>query len=146
MYTIAQIEDAIISRLRAQLTYLRTCESLGDFLLSEAEDLTKLFPAVYVAYEGGEYNHEVSGMQDRRMTFSVIVMVKSLRGQEEARHGQGSEKGAYEVLDDVREALTDQTCGLEIDPLLPLDEAAVEGTKSLAIYGIRFRTRCRFTL
>jgi len=146
MYTIDQIEDAIISRLQAQLTYLKTCASLGEFLLDEVEDITVRFPAAYVAYERGEYHHAVSGVQDRIMTFVVVVMVKSLRGQEEARHGMGSEKGAYELLEDVRSALSDQDLGLQIDPLLPVDEQALEGDKQLAMYGIRFRTRCRTTL
>lgn len=146
MYTIAQIEDAIIERLKTQLTYLKTCAPLADYLVDEIEDITIRFPAAYVVYSEGSFDHAMSGVQDRPMIFAVIVMAKNLRGDIAARHGQGAEKGAYEMLEDVRETLTGQKCGLDIDELLPLDEGPTEGTEAVAQYGIRFGTRCRFTL
>lgn len=148
MYTIDQVEDAILARLNGQIAYLKTCTSLGEWLsdLADLEDITIRYPAAYLFYDGGEYDQDANVVQDRRMRFTVLVMVKSLRGQEAARHGQGAEKGAYDLLDDVRAALSNQACGLDIDPLLPVDEAAVEGTREQAIYAIRFETRCRFTL
>lgn len=143
MYTIGQIEDAILERLQDQLTYLKTCDSLGEYLRDTVEDITIRFPATYVVYEGGIFSHEMSGVQDREMTFSVIAMAKNLRGDREARHGKGAEKGAYEMIEDARAALTNYACGLDIDPLLPTDEESIEGTDQMAAYGIRFKTRCR---
>ena len=145
MYTIDQIEDAIIARLNTQLTYLITCDSLGEHLMDEIENITLRFPAAYTVYSAGRYMH-ASGVQDREMEFIVILMAKSLRGDKAARHGQGSEKGVYEMLEDTRAALTGQKCGLDIDELLPIDEDGIEGTKEMAAYGIRFKTRCRFNL
>lgn len=147
MYTIAQIEDAIIARLKAQITYLKTCDSLGEGLLDEVEDITIRFPAAYVIYApGGRYDHSTSGVQDRHMEFLVVLWAKNLRGDVAARHGQGTEKGAYEMLEDARAALSGQACGLDIDELLPVDEELIESTEAMAGYGIRFKTRCRGTL
>ena len=145
MYSIGQIEDAIVARLKAQLTYLKTCDSLNEDLLGEIETLTIRPPAAYVIYNSGRYEHR-TGVQDRFMEFLVILMAKNLRGDRAARHGTGPEKGVYEMLDDARKALTDQSCGLDIDPLLPGDEELIGGTKEMAAYGIRFKTRCRFMI
>lgn len=146
MYTITQIEDAMIARLENQISYLRTCDSLGAFLVDEAEDLTIRFPATYVVYDRGDYNHMVSGVQDKAMIFNVVVMARNLRGSGAARRGEGSDKGAYDLLEDARAALTNQNCGLDIDPLIPVDEEPIEGTRDVAIYVIRFKTRTRFII
>jgi phage gp37-like protein len=144
--TIAEIEEAIIARLGAELPYLRTCSSLGSFLARDPKEvagLTPLCPAVYVVYQGAEYSHRMAGVQDRAMTFNAVALVRNLRGEPAPRHGQGVEKGVYEVLEDVRAALTGRDCGIQIDPLLPVSEQAITGARDLAVYGISFRTRCR---
>lgn len=50
------------------------------------------------------------------------------------------------MLDDVRAALTSHSCGLDMDPLLPGIEQAVDGDSRLSVYGITFETRCRFMI
>jgi len=146
MPTITEIENAIVDELKTRLIYLQTCKSLGEALTHDAADLAIQVPAAYVVYEGGRYDHIMSGTQDRVMNFSVIVTAKNLRGEAEARRGQGATKGAYDLLDDVRAALSDNSVGLAIDPLLPVDENAIENTENAAVYAIRFATRVRFTL
>jgi phage gp37-like protein len=146
MYRITEIEKAIIARLKSQISYLRTCASLGDYLKSKAEEQALNFPAAYVIYERGTYSRTVSDAQDKRIYISVITMTENLRGQEEVRHGFGSEKGAYDLLDDVRDALSDQTCGLDIYPLLPEEENILGGDENFAVYGIRFRSQHRYDL
>jgi len=146
MPTITEIEDAIINELKAKLTYLQTCKSLGEALTHDAADLAVRVPAAYVVYEGGRYDHVMSGTQDHFMNFAVIVVAKNLRGEAEARRGQGATKGAYDLLDEVRAALSNNAVGLAIDPLLPVDETAIENTEKSAAYAIRFATRVRFTL
>ena len=64
-------------------------------------------------------------------------------GRPSPRHGAAGEKGVYEVLEDVRAALTGQDCGIAIEPLLPVSDKAISGSRDLAVYGIRFKTRCR---
>lgn len=147
MYRIDEIEDAIIARLQDQLSYLRTCASLGEIPSDDAdlEALVARGAAVYVVHTSGEYDHSASGTQDVTMEFELLCMTRNLRGEDKARRGQGTEKGAYTLLNDVRAALTEQACGLTIDPLLPSSHALVGMTASLAAYAIRFGTRCRFS-
>jgi phage gp37-like protein len=146
MPTITNIENAIIEYLKTELTYLKTCQSLGEVLIDDAADIALHTPAAYVVYEGGRYDHVMSGTQDRFMNFAVVVVAENLRGEAEARRGQGAAKGAYDLLDDVRAALSDNAVGLAIDPLLPIDENAIENTERAAVYAIRFATRTRYTL
>lgn len=149
MLTVTDVENAIIARLRSEIPYLRTCGSLAEFLASDIEqieELAPLLPAAYVVYGGGRFDHKMSGIQDRRMTFLVVVVVRNLRDNEAVRHGRAGEKGIYDLLEDVRAALTDTDCGIEIDPLLPEAEEPIAGTTDLAVYGISFGTKCRATL
>lgn len=143
MLTIDQIEDAVVEELTDELGYLKTCKPLAEYLRDEVEDLTVRCPAAYVVYLGGTFENLPGNAQDRTMNFLVIVMAQNLRGDEAARHGQGFERGVYEMLEDVRSTLSDETCGLNISGLLPQDEEAIDiGTQNLAVYGIRFETRC----
>ncbi len=149
MYTITQIEDAILATLRDNLPNVETCESLGEFLSSNIEEdrlLSLRRPAVYVIYERGRYSHKMSGVQQRDMIFRVVAMLENLRGDAAARRGAASEAGAYDVLESIRAALTGNQCGLAIDPLLPLHEEAISGNSATAVYGISFKTGCRFIL
>jgi len=146
MYRISEVERAIIERLRRQIPYLRVCTSLARFLVDDMEEAVLNFPAVCVAYQGGEYEHRLNGIQDRRMTFTIFVAARNERGDEASRHGHGEEAGVYGMLDDVRAALTSHSCGLDMDPLLPGIEQAVDGDSRLSVYGITFETRCRFMI
>jgi phage gp37-like protein len=144
--TIAQIEDAIVSRLASGLPFLRTCSSLADFFaadLAAIAGLTTLCPAAYVVYTGAEYSYKMGAVQEREMAFTVIAAVRNLRGEPAPRLGAAGETGVYEVLESIRTALTGQDCGIAIEPLLPVSEKAVSGSRDLAVYGIRFKTRCR---
>lgn len=147
MASLTTIEQAIIGRLSTTLPYLKTCGSLSEFLsrnVSEIEELSPLCPAAFVVYQRGAYSQKMSGVLDREMIFSVIVAVRDLRGDAAVRNGAAGDKGIYDVLEDVRTTLTDQTCGIDIDPFAPVSEEAVAGTRNFAVYEIRFRTRGRF--
>ncbi|MGD9505358.1 MAG: phage protein Gp37 [Syntrophobacteraceae bacterium] len=149
MYTAGQIEDAITERLKSQMPGLRECASLARFLTAKGADRDGerlLSPAVYVVYSRGKYSHAWNGVQDREMFFNVVAMVENLRGDVAARHGEGSETGAYELIEAVRATLSGEQCGLDIDPLAPVSEEAIRGDATMAMYGITFRTSCRFAI
>ncbi|MFZ2447496.1 MAG: phage protein Gp37 [Syntrophobacteraceae bacterium] len=149
MPTASQIEQAIIGRLAGELPYIRTLGSISEFLsrdIGVIEEIAPLCPAAYVIYGRGKFSQKMSGWQDREMVFGVIVVVRNLRGDSAVRHGAGDEKGIYEVLEDVRAALSNQSCGVDMDPLAPLSEEAVAGGRDFAVYEILFTTRCRFAL
>lgn len=146
MITVTQIEQAIQGRLKHQVPYLRVVGSLADFLTADLADAALLTPAAYVVFERGEISHGTMRMQSIDLTFAVIAVVANERGDEATRHGSGTVKGVYQVLDDIRAALTYQTVGLDIEPLMPTAMQAVTGTESLAVYGITFETRCEDTI
>ena len=149
MPSITEIEQAIIGRLTDSISYLRTRGSISEFLgrdIAAIEEMSPLCPAAYVIYGRGKYSQKLSGRLDREMTFGVIVIVRNFRGETELRHGGAGEKGAYEVLEDVREALSGQSCGIEMDPLEPVSEQAVAGSRDFAVYEVLFKTKCRFAL
>lgn len=146
---IAEIEQALIGRLSSEIPYLRTCGSLAEFLsrdIGVLEDMAPLCPAAYVVYVLGRFFQKLSGCNDREMLFAVAVVVRNFRAESSVRHGSPGEKGAYEVLEDVRRVLSGQACGVEMEPLLPVSEEAVAGSREFAVYKIIFRTRCRFAL
>lgn len=146
MSVIAEIEDAIIGRLSASISYLRTCDSLSSLLqrdINAIEQIAPLCPAAFAVYKRGAYSHSISGALDREMVFGVIVAVKNLKGDGAVRHGTAGDKGIYDVLEDVRAALSGQACGIAMDPLLPVSEEALVGRRDFALYEILFKTRCR---
>ncbi len=147
MPSITDIETAIIGRISDSLPCLRTCGSLSEFLgrdIEAIEEMAPLCPAAFVIYARGKYSQKLSGFQDREMIFGVIVVVRNLRSESAVRHGSAEEKGVYELLEDVRAALCGQSCGMEMDPLAPVSEQAVAGSRDFAVYEILFGTRCRF--
>lgn len=139
MYTISQVEAAILERLKSQIDYVVDFGSIS-YHIEEWEGLTTRTPAIYVEYARGSYDYSLYPTQDRTMQFTVYAIVTT---QSERQYG---EKGVYELLDDIRGALSNSACGLTIDPLLPTEEAQSGGSESVHVYGITFETRCRYTL
>ena len=145
MYTVTEIENAIIQKLKEQLRDVRLIGSLGDFLIDEQEKNEGPQTKIYVVYGKGNFTF-VSDAQDKHIIFTVMVKGTNSQGEEKARHGTQVKKGVYEILDEIRAILTGQTCGLNIAELKPVFEGAVGGTGTTAVYGIDFKTMCRFEL
>lgn len=146
MITVAQIEQAIQDRLTERIPYLKSVGSIADFLTADLDQNTGLTPAAYVVFESGAFDHQIGMIQQMTLRYTVIVVVRNRRGNEAARRGAGQEIGAYQVLDDIRLALTHQTLGLGIDPLMPESIQGIAGSESVAVYGITFETRCEDTI
>jgi len=148
MYTITEIEDAIISTLKSS-DMNSYCKKIDSYQIEggDIEEQIRIFagqlPCLLIIYSGGEFSHFLSGVQDKPMTFSILVCAQSLRGKGEARRGL---VGAYQMLDDLRKTLTNKNLGLNIDPLLPVREAAEVNTKNFSAYSMEFKTRCRYNL
>jgi len=148
MYTITEIEDAIIATLKVS-EMGAYCKKIDSYQIEggDLEEQIRLFagqlPCVLVVYSGGDFEHLLSGVQDKSMTFSILLCAQSLRGKGEARRGL---VGVYQMLDDLRSALTNNVLALNIDPLLPTREAAEVNTKNFSAYSMEFKTRCRFNL
>lgn len=148
MYTITEIEDAIITTLKAS-EMGAYCKKIDSFVIEsgELEEQIRIFamqlPCALIVYSGGEYAHHPNRQQDKEMIFSVLTCAQSMRGSGVARRGA---IGTYKMLDDLRATLTGQRLGLSIDPLMPVRETAEVNTKMFSAYSMEFRTKCRFTL
>lgn len=136
MMTI-DIEDRIIERLRQELTYLRTVRTYAGQLGDDIERLPVSFPAAYVVY-GGSTLRPVDGPNlEERVEFSIIVAARDPRGRASALR---EEPGAYRMVRDVLEALTNSTLGLQIERLCPERVSLLSISGTTVIYAVDFST------
>ncbi len=135
--TFETIEEAIINRLRADMPYARVVESYAGQLENDVSVMMAGFPAVYVVYNGSDYDWVDAVTHNEAVEFSVIVAAKNLKGNKEARK---NDYGCYQMINDVIQSLTNQTFGLEIEKLRPVKVSLVGASKSVSIYGIDYQT------
>src|SRR4030067_3517742 len=135
--TFEDIEDKIITELKTQLTYVKTIETYAGQLEQEIEKLPIIFPALFVAYAGSNYEWVDGPNHNETCEFSILAAAKNLRGQASARK---DDYGCYQMITDVLAKLTNNKFGLEIEKLKPLRVTLVFISKSVAIYGIDFQT------
>lgn len=138
---VTQIEQAIVAELKASLPYLAICETMNITLRGEAEKSAFNTPAVFVLYTSGKPGLYTAGAREKKLVFSALIVVKNLRGDEGARHGDSVDKGVYDIMKDIEDTLTNNKLDLDIEPLFSTDEGALTGSKSNAIYYINFETR-----
>ncbi len=140
--TFVDIENGIISTLKTSLTYLKNVETYAGQLDKEIAELPKGFPAAYVAYNGSQFQWVDGENWQELPTFKVLVAARSLRLvsgiNEDVR--ENTSTGAYKVITDVLNTLTNQTFGLNIYKLRPEKTELVLISKTTAIYAIYFTT------
>jgi phage gp37-like protein len=144
MINPSEIEDAVISQIKSQMPYLKTVDALANLLADDSPDYAIIAPAVFVAYGSGSYRRVgTSSVFDRDMKVNVVIVQRNFIGQKRLLHGDAINRGIYDILEDVRAALTDQTCGLSIFPLTPVDDQGLEATRDVVVWGLSFHTRAR---
>lgn len=103
------IEDAIIGKLEADPTlsgYVKTVDRLPWDRLEELEKLVYNYPALLVSYSGGDDLTDQTAVLDHVGVFSVVCVDRNLRTPSAAATGgTQSEKGVYDLLKDVLNAL-----------------------------------------
>jgi len=121
---ITEIENAIINKLKIDIQDLAV-EPFPD----NVEDYKLLHPkgAILVSYEGSNYTNPQIEQQIRLLEFDVIVIVRNLR----------SYLGAYEILDRVRQSLTNDLF-IENAKLYPISEKFLFVEEDKWHYEIRF--------
>jgi phage gp37-like protein len=149
MYTIIEIENAIINKLKSS-NMGDYCKKIDSYQIEagDIEEQIRIFagqlPCALIVYAGTpEFIHSMSGVQDMPMTFSILLCAQSLRGKGEARRGH---VGTYQMIDDLRKILTNNQVGLNIDPLIPTKVEPEINTKNFSAYSMEFKTSCRYTL
>jgi phage gp37-like protein len=100
---IKAIEDNLIERIKVLLTTkVRTVESLpGDWDADMFKRLLRMVPGVFVVFAGGapkEYGGESAFINAR---WVVIVATGNASGEAARRRGDGTQIGAYEILEQI---------------------------------------------
>jgi phage gp37-like protein len=155
MYTIEQIEDAIIAALaplkvgytpvgESDPAVWRTCRTIKTYQ-GELDDedaiarVIRLLPAVLTVYGGSGYAAH-GARKIEKPTFTLFVCDKSLRSEAEARRGGAGNPGAYALLNGVRDLLYGEQLSLEIAPLELLRERPIWFGQGISIYSADYET------
>lgn len=141
MLSITAIEDLLMARIREQLPYLATVESyqgaVDEAALAEGRMPVLRVPAVLPMLHArpaapGEYG---AGNDDLTHNFRLVVVCRSLRGQEAARRdGQG----AYQILEDLRTALSGYLLAAELQLVRFTGDEALFVTREWAAYAANY--------
>ena len=126
MLIYAQIEDAVIARIKAAadsgaLGYrLAEVTSYGGEFDDEAFfSAVRKFPAVWVTVGGSKPQRKAARVWTMAPVIAVMVGSRSVRGERFTRKGAVGEVGSYQLLQDVTDLLAGQQLGLPIEPLTP---------------------------
>jgi phage gp37-like protein len=145
--TIIDLEDALIDRIKAQLSYLKTVESYGGQLEGDLRQLAVRFPAVFVMLGAVRHDAELDafgGTYGAECIFDLAVCCRNLRGE---AAGRRESQGAYQILDGLRQALAGQTLGLAgAQPVEPDKEEALVIERDLVIYRAAYRLGMQWEL
>jgi hypothetical protein len=129
-YSFEDYERAILDALigAAGLGYLKVIEGYsGQFDDRAVWDLFYgRFPGVLAKITDAEYEETKKPFPPHilKQTATVALYIGAISWRDQA-DARGGAKGAYTVLKDLRTVLLGNNLGLEIRPLLPLDEAEI---------------------
>ena len=138
-YTIKEIEDAILAALTDRLgSYVKTIESYQGQLEADLGEFAWRLPASLVMLKDTQVRKAAAHSYDLKLTFSIIVADRNLRGNQQGRLGN---TGAYQMLEDVRLTLWDQDLGLEVNPFMLLREEALINNRQVAVFAADYQTQ-----
>lgn len=134
---IETIEAALVSACDLAVPAAKAVESYAGQLEGDIKKLTSRLPAVFVMFGGGNISRDEYGDSTHSLRFTTLVACKDLRGKKLARLKTG---GAYDMVEALLAALTDQDLDLAIDSLTAerIDLVFVSGT--VVVYAIEWRT------
>lgn len=132
------LEDAVLAALKAEVgSQVKTLQTYqGDWLEDLRQEGWRL-PAVLIMLRHSRGEQVATRSYDLTLDFAVLVAVRQLRGEAQARRQEG---GAYEILAGIRRALWHQDLGLELLPFALVGEEALLNTQELAVYAALYRT------
>ena len=148
-YSIEQIEDAVVNTLKvypALKAYVKTFERMPWENLPDLENLLKRYPANIVSYGGGNDDNSSYSVMDHSGLFTVMCAHKNVRSPSAAARGTVSgEKGVYDMLKDVLNALNYSNLGLDIISCKSLKVRRVAASTKLTIFSREFEIKWRYT-
>jgi phage gp37-like protein len=113
-YRLGDLEDALLNRIREQLPYLAEVDSYQGQIDEDLQIRGVRFPAVLALLAdqaGDRLSKTTTGLTP---TFRLLVCCHNLRGEKASRR---ENDGAYQILDDLKDALIGQKLGLNIDAI-----------------------------
>jgi phage gp37-like protein len=132
------VEEAVLGALQSELGPLvQTVASHQGNWLEDLQTQAWRLPAVLVRWRQTRGEQVAMLSADLTLDFSILIAVRPLRGEAEARLQEG---GIYQILEGVRRALWHQDLGLEISPFSLEKEEPWLTTRELAVYGAEYRT------
>jgi len=136
--TWSAVEEAIIKALQAELGDLvQTVATYQGKWLEDLQQQARRLPAALVMLRQTRGEQAAMRSSDLILDFIVLIAVRPLRGEAEARLEEG---GLYRIMEGVRRALWQRDLGLEIAPFSLEREEPWLITRELAVYGAEYRT------
>ncbi|MBX3588792.1 MAG: DUF1834 family protein [Ramlibacter sp.] len=150
---LIQVELAILARLRQERTYKVACESYGAQLDDETFAWIRTLPATWVTF-GGVERIKRTGARSFivEAAFEVLVaqraLVENAGRLKDDTHGR--DVGVYQLLEDNKLLLANQTLDLAIQPMTPGEIRAVMKSQvnrdAVHVYSQTYRTSWRETM
>ncbi len=147
-HTIEDIEDAVIDTLKTDTTlsrYVRVFDHLPWDKLDELGKLVTQYPALLVAYSGGNDDNRNITVTDHTGRFIVLCCTQNLRSSSAAARSEDGREGVYDLLKDVFSCLHYSDLGLSIISCESKDVRALAASAGLAIFSREFEIKWRFT-
>ncbi|MDI6853155.1 MAG: DUF1834 family protein [Deltaproteobacteria bacterium] len=132
------VEDLVLAALQAQLG--DAVKTLKSYQGNWQEDLRRegwRLPAVLVGLEESRTEQVGPSSYDLTLNLRILVMVRSLRGEDAARRAPG---GVYSLLAGIRQALWHQDWGQPMLPLALVGEEPLLNSQEHTVYAALYRT------
>jgi phage gp37-like protein len=137
-YAWTVLEDAVLAALAAGLgSRVQTIQSYQGDYLADLRGEARRLPAVLLMLGSSRGEQVTAASYDYTLDFTVLVADRQLRGE---AGGRRRERGVYDILEGVRQALWHQDLGLEILPCSLVREEPLVSTRELIVYAAHYRT------
>jgi phage gp37-like protein len=132
------VEDAVVAALQDRLgEQVKTIRSYQGNWRTDIRQETWRLPAALVMLTGSSSSQVGVASFDVTLDFQILVVVRSLRGEETGRRGAG---GAYDLLLGVQDALWQQDLGLDLLPFALVREEPLLTDGEFTVYAAHYRT------
>uniref|UniRef100_A0A7V6A0U4 DUF1834 family protein n=1 Tax=Desulfobacca acetoxidans TaxID=60893 RepID=A0A7V6A0U4_9BACT len=132
------VEDAVVAALKARLgEEVKTIRSYqGNWRTDLRQEAWRL-PAALVMLTGSSSSRVGVASFDLTLDFQILLVVRSLRGEEAGRREAG---GVYDLLAGVQDALWQQDLGLDLLPFALVREAPLLSDGEFTVYAAHYST------
>jgi len=131
------VEDAVVAALQERLgSLVKTVRTYQGEWRTDLKQETWRLPAALVMLTGSRAEQVGLSSYDLTLDLEVLLVVRQLRGEEAGRREAG---GAYDLLEEVRQALWHQDLGLSLTPWALVWEEPLLSDGEFTVYAARYR-------